>query len=119
MKRNPVARSLILVLMVFSIRVSYVFVPVVPSYAAEEEDCEILWMEKEYDQYYLLEGENLIRVRKGGRAKVAKAGKTGYIDKTGKVVVPLIYDNVDGFYNELAIVSNASPKKRSGALNMR
>lgn len=39
-----------------------------------------------------------------GLAVVKKDGKYGFIDRTGKEVIPLIYDDAYGFYDGLAAV---------------
>lgn len=43
----------------------------------------------------------------GGLAKVTSLGKTGYINKSGRVIIPLIYDRgVDLFFNSIAVLLN-------------
>lgn len=44
----------------------------------------------------------------GGVMNVSKAGKWGFIDKTGKVVVPFIYDFAGSLYKEKALVKKGS-----------
>lgn len=40
-----------------------------------------------------------------GLARVKLNGKWGNIDKTGKKVIALIYDNANNFYEGIAVVS--------------
>lgn len=44
----------------------------------------------------------------GGLMNVAKAGKWGFIDKTGKVVIPFIYDFAGSLYKEKALVKKGT-----------
>ena len=48
------------------------------------ENPNIIWLEKEYDRVYGF---------KEGLAKVELKNKCGYIDKSGKEVVPIKYDS--------------------------
>ena len=48
---------------------------------------------------------NYIDCLSEGIAWVRKDGKYGFVDKTGKVVIPLIYDDAYHFYNGEAEVS--------------
>ena len=43
-----------------------------------------------------------------GMAAVKQDGKWGFLDSTGKLVVPLKYTDAMSFHNNLAIVSNGS-----------
>ena len=53
-----------------------------------------------------------------GWIKVGKDGKFGFIDQTGKVVIPLVYDNCELFSEGLAVVSAGSyPNTKCGFIN--
>ena len=39
-----------------------------------------------------------------GLINVAKAGKWGYIDKTGKIMIPFQYDHASAFYKNATLV---------------
>jgi hypothetical protein len=43
-----------------------------------------------------------------GLARIERDGKYGFIDQTGKVVIPLKYDKADSFYNGVAGVLDRS-----------
>lgn len=45
---------------------------------------------------------------KNGFARVRKDGKWGYIDKTGKLVIPCQFEYADDFYDGIAFVGNSS-----------
>lgn len=60
------------------------------------EPKSVVYTMKNYDEVYSFQN---------GLAKVEKGGKFGFIDKTGKEVVPLQYDDAQDFNQELAAVN--------------
>ncbi|HAS41114.1 MAG TPA: hypothetical protein DCS93_11580 [Microscillaceae bacterium] len=75
----------------------------------------IKWLNKEVTTFHFIDktGKTVLslplsidRVESfyDGRARIIKEGKRGFIDKTGKVVIPTQYDKARDFVNGLAIV---------------
>ncbi len=79
------------------------------------------------DNYFLIdktgrqisENYSMMRGFSEGFAAVSNDNKWGYINKRGKLQIPLIYDGVDNFENGLAFVFNKySEKKKWGMINI-
>ncbi len=63
-----------------------------------------VFIDKEGNEVILLDGYESVESFSSGMAKVLKNGKYGYIDKTGKLIIPCIYDEASDFDQGLARV---------------
>ncbi len=87
MKKNII--FMLIMIMVLNIAVTSI---VDNAYGAE---AEIIWLEKEYDEIYFV-SEDLI--------KVGYKDKYGFINKSGKEIIPIKYDYIEEFSEGLARV---------------
>ncbi len=69
--------------------------------ALSEEDFEVIWLEEGLSFGFGYRGDGDFSE---GLASVNKDYKCGYIDKTGKVVIPIEYDKISDFVDGVAIV---------------